>query len=316
MSTPAPAPFSGQHADDDDLPAPDIILRSSDAPLAGAGTVVLQLAEPAALLYPLLTYAYPAATTQSLQLADLAQAHDLLIVADKYLMGRVERLIASAAEGLPCTTAQAPALFVLGVARNNQLMGRAAHLTLNDLVPTALPAAPMAIKMPDEALWALQTFHAHCGDMARALVRLTAASLEASMLGYEDAWAADAAAGIDYVWWNDEGHAPGCGAVWGPFVEGFTEVLPAQWFRNHVARVEQSLALRPNGRTAERLARSVHPAEQVLIDACPLCSQVAEGQLRGYAARLGAMVERTNVEETNKFWQCDFPQPPVEGQDV
>ncbi|KAJ7149587.1 hypothetical protein C8R46DRAFT_1230267 [Mycena filopes] len=148
--------------------------------------------------------------------------------------------------------------------------------------------------------------------MVRVLARSTAASLEASMLGYEDAWAADYAAGISYVWWTDEGHAPGCGAVWGPFIDGFTEVLPAQWFRNHVARVEQSLALRPSGRTAERLASVVHPDEQALINACPLCSGVAAVQLRQYAVRLGAMVEQTNLEETNRMWRCDLPHPSVE----
>ncbi|KAJ7149571.1 hypothetical protein C8R46DRAFT_1125545 [Mycena filopes] len=325
----APRPFSGETDSNNPGPAPDTILRSSDAvdfhchkfllafssavfndlftfSPAGepskAGRVVVQLPESSDILYILLTYAYPATSTDSLQISNLAHAREVLTAADKYNMPGVESLVVSILENAPCASADAPALFVLGVARSNELMGKAAYLTLNDVVPTSVPIGPASSTIPShEVLRVLQIFHRHCVAKAQYDEALVSDHLDDGP-GY-------------YVWWNDEGHAPGCGAVWEPPVEGYGQVLPAQWFRNHMARVATDVAARPNGRTAERLARIVGPAEQTLIDACPLCSKNAKGQLRRYAARLGALIDQTNFEETNRMWQCGLLAPPVDAEE-
>ncbi|KAJ7635124.1 hypothetical protein FB45DRAFT_1026018 [Roridomyces roridus] len=333
-------PFSGAAVDPDERfePPSDIILRSSDAidfhchknilahvspffadmfaavsgnqDIQKDGKAVIPLVEPSSVLYGLLPRVYPAHNARLFSLTNPADLTDICPVheaANKFQMVRAQALIEDMLLSSPLLDTEPHRFFAIGCIRNIvPLIRKAALCTLRDTVNPIIPFIPEFELITGNRALELSNFYQRCALRAQSVAGnthsvphnvLVSAADEATVITSHEA------SGQPFVWWREEGHAVHCGPIHQMVGGVWTqEVLPPQWYRNHVRQVSTALRFVPNGTTAHMSALDVAAPERAAIATCPACAQYALHDLANFAAQLKRLVEWTNGEIAEGMW--------------
>ncbi|KAJ6626346.1 hypothetical protein B0H10DRAFT_2211236 [Mycena sp. CBHHK59/15] len=304
----APAPFSSDPDPEDNVPAPDFILRSGDGVdlhvhkailrfvtvffknmLDGAGVGDLErdgkpvviLSEPCAVLHRLLCIANPGRSLEHYSLAaqNLDGVWAVHKAANKYLF----------------------IAFAIARLRNLPDLGRKAALST-----LYFPVCPANLTFPElELLLAatfqqLHEFHHACGKAAERIVRRNGDSMDYTNPDTRITMAEDDH--YEFVWWktsNDDRdyHAPACD----PYIrvdhhDGSIDISPSQWFKNHIDVLAPKLRAHPTRHTVEKEACSLADADRNMTKDCHECLQHAEHDLIDFREQLGRQIEMSNNE--------------------
>ncbi|KAJ7785224.1 hypothetical protein DFH07DRAFT_948297 [Mycena maculata] len=337
--TPVPnaaEPFSGAPVDVDDRfePLPDIILRSSDfidfhchknilahvspffSDMFGAvsgnqdiqkdGKAVIPLVEPSTVLYGLLPRVYPAHTSRDFTLTDPLDLNDICAIheaANKFQMVRAQALIEDMLLHSPLLDFHPHRFFAIGCIRNiTPLIRKAALCTLRDTINPVIPFIPEFELITGNRALELVNFFQRCALRAQSIAGNTNSVHNEGR--HHTVIKSHEASGQPFVWWRADGHAAQCGPT-DEKVGGIRtqEILPPQWYRNHVRQVANAVRFVPNGATAHTAAVDVAPAERAAIAACPECAQYALRDLANFASQLKKVVEWSNEEIADTTWE-------------
>ncbi|KAJ7659069.1 hypothetical protein DFH06DRAFT_1044293 [Mycena polygramma] len=328
----APAPFSGAPDPEDTNPAPDFILRSSDGvdfhvhkqilafvsvffanmfkfpsgetgptEIVRDGKDVVVFPEPQAVLFRLLSVAYPARSREhySLTPADLDSVCAVHEAAQKYQFVHAQSVLTEMLLDPSLLAGQPHRLFAIAVLRNIPQLAREAALhTLNQ------PLCPQNLAFPEMAQLTWQTvqklfdFHHRCGKAAQRLVEDTSGPIgdvgphQSPRLAVMNL---STSPHIHFSWWEEQWHTgKACIPVYDPGEPwGNYNTRAPDWFRDHMNRVAERVRLVPCSSTLQAEAPKLLPADVALLKACDICDGM-EPELVQFAIQLGPYIEESN----------------------
>ncbi|KAJ7073098.1 hypothetical protein C8F01DRAFT_268920 [Mycena amicta] len=311
-------PF-GPNANDDN--PPDIIVRSSDlidfhvhksllsfsSPFfrnmfafpepTGAnanpkmnGMSVVDLPESGDAVRLVLALIYPGVFTGTPTLDGFVEAYD---AARKYDIASGELVLSAILDDSRLLTTSPHRLFVIACRLNKEdIAKRAAQETLK-LPRTAYisPPPPEFKLLPGHQVWKLYDFQYTAAE-----------ALQKTLASFSNrAFEFDKGERFEHVWWLSEGHSERCGpSDEEDPMDSLTYTLPAQWFREHITRIQELCLIRPDPSwIAQRLVEFSAPT-MADVARCPKCMVNAALDLKETAERFEVIGQR-RVEALGKL---------------
>ncbi|KAJ7181376.1 hypothetical protein C8R43DRAFT_869538 [Mycena crocata] len=274
------------------------------------GKPVVVLEEPHVVLYRLLVLAYPPQSLEHLSLT--AQNLDTIWAvheaANKYLFGRAEELIVDLLNKMldapSLVDAQPHRIFAIARARGLPELARKAalHTLKHPLCPPLL--VPEMDLIPTSTFHQIYNFHNDCGAAAQRIVAAHSNYMDIEVFHDDDPYyratfiTRHMHTGRSLVWWDESKgyHSVECGGPISDIDEDINHygMLPAQWFRNHMARVGDELRRLPVGETVKAVVLKFSSADRALMLNCDACRECAEDHLVNFASELAPRIEASN----------------------
>ncbi|KAJ7148545.1 hypothetical protein C8R43DRAFT_521121 [Mycena crocata] len=99
------------------------------------------------------------------------------------------------------------------------------------------------------------------------------------------------------VWWDLQNHSAGCG----PSIIGETILLPATWFKEHMARVEESATLCPDPELVAKDVAQVKGLTLKAVSGCSKCTRELWPDLWAAAADMKGKMLQKNAKVLDTF---------------
>ncbi|KAJ7289390.1 hypothetical protein C8J57DRAFT_1628220 [Mycena rebaudengoi] len=260
------------------------------------GKPVVTLDESSQTVRKLLVLCYPRYASDEL-VSNLDGVDDAYVAADKYMVTRGQDLIEKLLADPRILENHPHRVYAIAIHRGmDTLVKIAAKETLKWPIHVSRPPSVPEFKVISaQNLLQLQAFHRIC-------VRWTVRAIENSRIRFGEG-NFDLS---DYVWWTETDHSEGCGASFRDVNHeeaGYvgTDAVSAEWFNEHMKKVESILETRPDAASIPSLVCKFTSTLVASFTACPKCADRAPDDLVFAATMLSREVAQSQEKIPSIF---------------